>query len=150
MEHSRGIGVIEILVVIMVLGVMTVVALPQLERYMASRDLVHAARQLGGDLRLTQQYAITQDERFQLVYTTAPSSRYTIRKSSDSTLMKDADLPAGITITGSFASTPAEFTSTGAPSAAGQFCLSDGTLILRVDVQPATGRVQITEVVSCP
>ncbi|MBI2247869.1 MAG: hypothetical protein HYU65_08055 [Armatimonadetes bacterium] len=149
MSREDGIGVIEILFVIMVIGLLAVVSLPQLERYQAARDLRHSARQMSGDLRLAQQFAITQDERFRLVYVAAPSS-YTIQRSADSTVMKAADLPPSVTVTGSYAGTPVEFAATGAPSAPGEFCLSDGTQILKVDVQPATGRVQISEVVTCP
>lgn len=150
MRNDGGLGVIEILFVIMLLGAMTVVALPQLERYMATRDLTHAARQLGGDIRLAQQFAITQDERFRLVYTAALSSAYTIQRSSDGTIVKQADLPATVTVTGSFAGIPVEFAATGAPVAGGEFCLTDGARILKVDVRPATGRVNISEVGACP
>lgn len=150
MTREAGIGVIEILFVIVLIGVLAVIALPALVSYQASRDLRHAARQLNADLRLTQQFAITQDEKFRLVYTSAPASSYTIQKSADSTVVKSADLPPTITVTGSFVATPAEFAPTSAPIAAGEFCLSDGTATLKVDVQPATGRVQIAEVATCP
>lgn len=150
MRTQAGIGVIEIVFVIMLLGVLAVISLPSLVSYQANRDLRHAARQLSGDLRATQQFAITQDEKFALVYTAAPGPAYTIQKSSDSSVVRAADLPPSVTVTGSFAGTPAEFASTGAPAVGGEFCLTNGTLILKVDVQAATGRVQIAEVTTCP
>lgn len=149
-RDEAGIGLLEILFVIMLLGLMTVVALPQLERYMTARDVTHAARQLGGDVRATQQFAITQDERFRLVYNAGPNPAYTIQKSSDGSVVRQADLPATITVTGSFAATPIEFNPTGAPVASGEFCLTNGTLIRKVDVRPATGRVSVSEVSVCP
>ncbi|HET6780481.1 MAG TPA: hypothetical protein VFH67_00095 [bacterium] len=149
-RDETGIGLLEILFVIMLLGLTTVVALPQLERYMTARDVTHSARQLGGDVRATQQFAITQDERFRLVYTAVPSPAYTIQKSSDGSVVRQADLPVTITVTGSFATTPVEFTPTGAPVASGEFCLTNGTLIRRIDVRPATGRISVSEVSACP
>lgn len=149
-RDQAGIGLLEILFVIMLLGLMTVVALPQLEGYLSVRDVTHAARLLGGDLRATQQFAITQDERFRLVYTALPSSAYAIQRSSDGSVVRQVDLPATVTVTGSFSTTPIEFTPTGAPVASGEFCLTNGTLIRRIDVRPATGRVSVSEVSTCP
>lgn len=150
MRHEGGIGMIEILIVIMLLGLMTVVALPRLEGYMTARDVTHAARQLGGDVRATQQFAITQDERFRLVYTATPSPAYTIQRSSDGSVVRQADLPATITVIGSFVTTPLEFTPTGAPVASGEFCVTNGIMIRKIDVRPATGRVNVSDVSACP
>lgn len=148
LRDDRGLTMIELLAALIFIAFLAVVALPRLEQYEASRNLKQAARQLGGDVRLAQQYAITQDEKFRLVYTASPSG-YTIQKVSDSSVVKQADLPPGITVSGSLAGTPVEYGATGAPTASGQFCLSDGVTILKVDVQPATGRVGISEDSSC-
>jgi len=149
-RDEAGIGLLEILFVIMLLGLMTIVALPQLERYITARDVTHSARQLVGDVRATQQFAITQDERFRLVYTALPSPAYAIQKSSDGSVVRQVDLPTTVTVTGSFATTPVEFTPTGGPVASGEFCLTNGTLIRKIDVRPATGRVSVSEVSVCP
>lgn len=150
MRTEQGITIIEVVVAIILLGLLTVLTLPQLQRYAAGRDLRHVARYLSGDIRLTQQYAVTQHENFRLVYAAAPASGYTIRRVSDNAVIKEAELPETVAVTGAFASTPVEFSSTGAPAQAGAFCLGDGSGLLKVDVQPATGRVQISEVTSCP
>lgn len=147
MNTVRGFGLIELLLVLALGAVLVVVALPHLQRYLAVRDLDQTARLLGADLRLTQQYAVTQDEPYRLEYA-AP--QYSLRRISDGTASKIVDVPATVTVTTSFPSNRVDFTATGAPVQTGVFCLTDGTAILKIDVLPATGRAQITEVSTCP
>lgn len=150
MSGDRGLGVIELVLALVILGLLAVITVPQVSRYQASRDLRHAARLLAGDLRLTQQYAVTQDENFRLVYSATPNSEYSIVRMSDSTVVRLTQLPETITVSGSFAATPVEFAPTGAPALAGEFCLTDGNNIIKVNVLVATGRVEQAEVTSCP
>ncbi len=147
MRSEQGFGILELLLVLAVGAILVVVALPHLQRYLALRDLEQTARLLGADLRLTQQYAVTQDEPYRLEYA-AP--QYTLRRISDGTATKIVDVPATVTVTTSFPSNRVDFTATGAPVQAGVFCLTDGTATLKIDVLPATGRTQITEVSTCP
>jgi Tfp pilus assembly protein FimT len=142
-------SVLEVIVALAIGGLLTIVALPHLQRYMALRDLRQTARLLGADLRLTQQYAITQNQMFRLQYTAA-SAQYTLLRTSDSTTLKVVAVPSTVTITTTFPSNWADFAGTGAPVQSGTFCLTEGTANLKVDVQPATGRVQIAEVTTCP
>lgn len=150
MSENRGIGLIELLLALVVLGLLAVITVPQVARYQASRDLRHAGRLLSGDLRLTQQYAVTQDENFGLVYSATPVSEYSIIRLSDGTVVRKTQLPDAVTVSGSFAATPAEFAPTGAPAQAGEFCLTDGNSTLKISVLVATGRVEQAEVTPCP
>lgn len=147
---GAGIGVIEILIAIVLIGVMTVLLLPSLERYQKVRELRHASRQLLSDVRLTQQHAVTLDENVRLVYAAGTPGSYTVEKVSDGGDIKQVTLPTGVTVSGSFASTALQFSATGAPAAPGQFCLTEGTQIIRLDVAAATGRAILTEVTTCP
>ncbi len=147
MRTERGFSILELLLVLAIGAILVVAALPHLQRYLAVRDLEHTARLLGADVRLTQQYAVTQDESYRLEYA---SPQYSLRRISDGTIVKVVDVPPTITVTTSFPSNRVDFTATGAPVQTGAFCLTDGSAILRVDVQPATGRTQITEVPTCP
>jgi len=147
MRTEQGFGILELLLVLTVGAILVVVALPHLQRYLALRDLEQTARLLGADLRLTQQYAVTQDEPYRLEYA-AP--QYTLRRISDGTAAKIVDVPATVTVTTSFPSNRVDFTATGAPVQTGVFCLTDGIATLKIDVLPATGRTQITEVSTCP
>ncbi len=149
MKNQHGFGVLELLLALAIMAVLVVAALPNLQRYLAQRDLQQTARLLSTDLRLAQQYAVTQNEPYRLQYTSA-AANYTLLRVSDATVVKQVDLPATVVITSTFAGDRAEFAATGAPVQTGMFCLTDGTDVLKVDVQPATGRAQITEVPTCP
>ena len=149
MKTEQGVSVLELVVALAIGGVLTLMALPYLQRYMALRDMRQTAQLLGADLRLTQQYAVTQNQTFRLQYTVA-SAQYTLVRTSDATVLKVVAVPSTLTITTTFPSNWADFTSTGAPVQSGTFCLTEGTSNMKVDVQPATGRVQIAEVAACP
>lgn len=144
---QAGLGVLEVLVALMVAAVLVVAGLPSLQRYLALRDVEHTARGLGVDLRLAQQYAVTQHEAFRLAF--APPG-YAIVRVSDGTAVKQVEVPASVTVTTTFPADTVEFSPTGAPSSAGSVCLTDGTVARRVDVLAATGRVSVQEVPSCP
>lgn len=149
MKNQDGFGLLELLLALAIMAILVAAALPNLQRYLAQRDLQQTARLLSADLRLAQQYAVTQNEAYRLQYTSA-SAQYTLLRVSDGTVVKQVDLPATVVITSTFSSDRAEFAATGAPVQSGMFCLTDGTGVLKVDVQPATGRAQISEVPTCP
>ncbi len=149
MRSERGVSLLELIVALAIGGVLTLMALPYLQRYMALRDMRQTARLLGADLRLTQQYAVTQNQTFRLQYTAA-SAQYTLLRTSDATVFKVVAVPSTLAISTTFPSNLADFASTGAPVQSGTFCLTEGTSNMKVDVQPATGRVQIAEVAACP
>lgn len=149
MKTEQGVSVLELVIALAIGGILTLVALPYLQRYMALRDMRQTARLLGADLRLTQQYAVTQNQTFRLQYTVA-SAQYTLLRISDGTVVKVVAVPSTVAITTTFPSNWTDFTSTGAPVQTGTFCLTEGTSNMKVDVQPATGRVQIAEVAACP
>lgn len=148
--EAAGIGVIEILIAVVLMGVMVVLLLPTLERYQKIRDLRHASRQLLADVRLTQQHAITLDENVRLAYAGGTPGSYTVEKVADGTDLKHVTLPASVAVGGSFASTALQFSATGAPAVPGEFCLTEGTQTLRLDVTAATGRARLSEVTTCP
>lgn len=149
MKAQRGVGALELLIALAIGGLLAVIALPHLQRYMAIRDLQQTARLLGADLRLTQQYAVTQNQSFRFEYV-AGSTQYTLQRLSDGTVLKVVAVPSTVTISSTFPSNRADFAGTGAPVQSGTFCLTEGMAILKVDVQPATGRTQITGVATCP
>lgn len=147
---AAGIGVIEILIAVVLMGVMIVLLLPTLERYQKLRDLRHASRQLLADVRLTQQHAITLDENVRLLYAGGTPGSYTVEKVSDGADLKHVTLPASVSVGGSFVATALQFSATGAPAVPGEFCLTEGTQTFRLDVAAATGRAQLSEVTTCP
>ena len=98
MKTERGVSVLELIVALAIGGVLTLMALPYLQRYMALRDMRQTARLLGADLRLTQQYAVTQNQTFRLQYTAA-SAQYTLLRTSDATVFKVVAVPSSVAIT---------------------------------------------------
>ena len=147
---ARGFGVLELLMAIAVGAIIVALVMPALERYQKVRDLRHASRQLLSDVRLAQQQAVTLDEQVRLIYTAGPPSRYSIEK-LDGSGLDHTDLPAAVTVTGSYTAAPLEFRASGAPVASGEFCLTEGTQWLRLDVNAGTGRAQLTEeAAACP
>ncbi|MDQ7843055.1 MAG: GspH/FimT family protein [Armatimonadota bacterium] len=146
---ARGLGMLELLLALALGAAVVVLVLPSFARYQQVRDLRHAARQLLADVRLAQQHAQTLDANVRLVYAPGPPSRYTLEK-ADGSPLKQTEVPATVTVSGSYIATPLEFRPSGAPAAAGEFCLTEGTQILRLDVAAGTGRAQLSEVTSCP
>jgi len=147
---ARGFGVLELLMAIAVGAIIVALVMPALERYQKVRDLRHASRQLLSDVRLAQQQAVTLDEQVRLIYTAGPPSRYSIEK-LDGSGLDHTDLPAAVTVTGSYTAAPLEFRASGAPVASGEFCLTEGTQWFRLDVNAGTGRAQLTEeAAACP
>jgi len=147
---DAGVTFLELLVALFLVTIMAALLLPTLERYRRVRELRQTARQLLADVRLAQQQAVALDENVRVVYTAGPSPEYAIEKSSDGTALKHVPVPATLTISGSFATAPLEFSPTGAPAAAGEFCLTEGTQYYRLDVAAATGRATLQEVTGCP
>lgn len=145
----RGFAALELLIAIAVGALIVALAIPALERYQRLRDLRQSGRQLLAAVRLAQQQAGTLDEDVRLVYTAGPPARYTIER-LDGTGLHHAVLPAGLMLSGSYAGTPLQFRPSGAPVAPGEFCLTEGTQWLRLDVSPLTGRASLTEAAACP
>ena len=147
--NRRGFAALELLIAIAVGALLVALVIPSLERYQRGRELRHSAQQLLGAVRLAQQQAVTRDEDVRLVYTAGPPGRYAIER-LDGTGLHHAVLPTALTVTGSYVVTPLQFRPTGTPLAGGEFCLTEGTRWLRLDVSAGTGRAQLAEVSSCP
>lgn len=150
-KADDGIGFIEIIVAIALMGLLAVLSLSSMRTYASRRDMLAAGRQLAGDLRLTQQLAVTQDQNFRLVYAPSSTSSYTIRRVSDNSISKDVLFPSTVTVTGTFAGNLAEFRPTGGPVQTGTFCVSSAvSTVMKVDVLAGTGRTTLQEVSTCP
>jgi len=151
MRTDEGFSFIEIVLAVAIMGILAVISLSSMQKYSSRRDMLQAARQLTGDLRLTQQFAMTQGQNFKLVYAASSTSSYTIVKSSDSSVSKSFLLPSSLTVTSTFTGNTAEFAATGVPVQSGTFCVSAGVSTkMKVDVLAGTGRTTDQEVTTCP
>ncbi|HXF81154.1 MAG TPA: GspH/FimT family pseudopilin [bacterium] len=148
-EGARGVSALELLIAVAVGAVLVIVVAPALERYQRLRELRQGAQLLLAAVRLAQQQATTLDEEVRLVYAAGPPGRYTVETLGGAGL-HHGELPAAVAVSGTFAATPLRFRPSGAPVAAGEFCLTEGTRWYRLDVSPQTGRAALGEVASCP
>src|SRR5207249_10116068 len=81
MRTDEEFSFIEIILAVAIMGILTVISLSSMQKYSSRRDMLQGARQLAGDLRLTQQFALTQGQNLRLVYAASATSSYTILKS---------------------------------------------------------------------
>lgn len=150
-KDEAGFSLAEIAIVIFLVGALLLISLSSLRGYQSSINLKALARGFAGDLRLTQQYAVTNDQDYKLVVITAGTPLYRIQRVSDGALAKEVDLPADVTVTTTFVSNAVSFASTGVPSAAGGISVTDTSgNTLTACVRATTGRVQIVEGGTCP
>ena len=152
MRADEGFSLIETILVVILMGMLSLIGLSSMSKFSARRDVLQGAGQLAGDLRLTQQFAVTQDQNFRLVYAPTSTSSYTIVKVSDGSVSKDILLPTSLTVTNTFTGNIAEFSPKGAPTQKGTFCVSASgiTTMMKIDVLAGTGRTTTQEVATCP
>ncbi len=143
-RREAGFSLAEALIVVGLLGIVVIIAMPQL----AVPDNMQVnvpARQLAADLRLTQRLAIARHTDYLLEFApaVAPYSSYSVHVSGGGA---EPDfpkaVPAGVTATG-----PAQFTfhSDGSAASAGTVSLSFGTATATIQVVAATGRVVVVQ-----
>jgi prepilin-type N-terminal cleavage/methylation domain-containing protein len=147
LRSERGMTAIEILIVLILFGILTFVAVGRLTGYRSLLALQALARSLAGDVRLTQQQAVARDENYRLAVTAGTPGYYRIERVADSTAVKQVELPVDVTLTmAGFTSNTVEFAATGAPLVTGSFCLTNTTgYSVTVKVRPATGRSEILD-----
>jgi type II secretory pathway pseudopilin PulG len=138
---------IEILIVLILAGILTFVAVGRLTGYRSLLSLQALARSLAGDVRLTQQQAVARDENYRLVVTAGSPGYYRVERVTGAVVVKEVELPVDVTLSvAGFPSNTVEFTATGAPLMTGSFCLTNTTgYSLTVKVRPATGRSEILD-----
>lgn len=149
MSGRRGFAALELVIAIAVGALIVALAIPALERYQRLRDLRQTGGQFLAAVRLAQQHAATLDEDVRVVYTAGPPGRYTIER-LDGTSLHRGELPPALTVSGSYAAAALQFRPSGAPVVPGEFCLTEGTQWLRLDVSAGTGRARLAEAASCP
>src|SRR2546428_3381257 len=128
---DEAFSLIETILVVILMGMLSLIGLSSMSKFSARRNMLQGAGQLAGDLRLTQQFAVTQDQNFRLVYLPSSTSSYTIVKVSDGSVAKDVQIPTTLTVSlppcpptcAAFTGTIAEFVATGAPIQKGTFCV---------------------------
>ncbi len=147
LRSERGMTAIEILIVLIVAGILTFVAVGRLTGYRSLLNLQALARSLAGDVRLAQQQAVARDENYRLVVTAGSPGYYRVEKVSGAVVVREVELPVDVAVsTAGFSANTLEFVPTGAPVLTGSFCLTNTTgYSVTVKVRPATGRAEILD-----
>ena len=159
---SKGFTLIELVMIIVILGIITVTVLVSGTAKGPIR-LEAACQRLATDLRYMQQMAIAEQVRFGISFDTSDESYFGYRvntstKATDPQTQNDLEVEFDemrelneIVITSTDFSDAAEFDSIGTPydgngvalSNEGIVTLSDGTNSKTVRIEPATGKVKI-------
>lgn len=164
--QQQGFTVVEVVIVIVLLGILAVVAVPQLGNMTGTR-MSATARKLQSDIAYAQSLAMTRNLPHRVYFNTAPApaSGYAAVNDADGdgtwgeagefardpansgaslSVTLNTGNYAGVTISGgSFAGTFVGFNTLGAPTAGGTVIVSGGGMSQTVTVQPETGRVSI-------
>lgn len=85
----KGFTLVEIMIVLVIMGIMAAIAVPNLKTYMAQRRLNGAVRQVFGDLMAARQRAITENRNIGVVFSSNNHS-YTIFADTDNDGIADS------------------------------------------------------------
>ncbi len=155
-NHSGGFTLLEIIVVIVLIGIITIVAVPQMANTLRSKRLYDAVEKLNDDLNYCRDYAISQhtntwirfrivQNRYRLFYGDSWSTR---RRLIDPARNSAAWFRIGDDFTGvslqsvSFRRRRISFDWWGTPSEGGTVVLTNGTNTRSTIVNAETGYVQ--------
>lgn len=151
-----GFTLIEIVVVIVLLGIITIVAVPQFTNTLASKRLYDAIEKLNDDLNYCRDYAISQhtntyirfgiaNNRYRLFYGDTYATRvalYDPARSSAAWFTINSVYTNVSLQSVSFASNIISFDWWGTPSEGGSVVLTNGTNTHTISVSAETGYVQ--------
>ncbi len=164
--HQRGFTLVEVVIVLVLLGILAVVAIPQVGN-MAGTRASATARKLQSDIAYAQSLAMTRNLPHRVYFNTAPApaSGYAVVNDANGngswgeagefvadpvnlganlSVALNTGSYAGVTISGgSFAGTFVHFNTLGVPTAGGTVIVSGGGVPQTVAVQTETGRVSI-------
>ena len=166
-EHKDGFTLTEIIVVLIILVIAAVLAIPMLGSA-ADMQLRSAANMIAADLEYAKSLAITRQQNFSVVFSSAsdsyevrdqtgtaidnprrPGSPLAVVFPSDSRVSRvditgvDFDSDASQTITFDYLGSPYSGATTASPLNSGEVTLQSDTLTMTVDVEPVTGYVTI-------
>jgi prepilin-type N-terminal cleavage/methylation domain-containing protein len=76
---QKGFSLVEVLVVIAIIGIVTAIAMPNLQRYATNSRLKSAAREVMGDIFLCKERAISENRQYRMTFNVGGSA-YTIEQ----------------------------------------------------------------------
>jgi len=142
-KSSNGFTLIELVSVITILGLLSIIVVPDFKKTFGKYKLEVAAQELAQNIRLTQQKSITEGVSYKIVFDLNRKDNYQMLSGRQGKLIK---LPSGVYFdwtTYSEVDKTLVFYPTGAPNRGGTIAITNGKETLYVIVSIATGRVRI-------
>jgi|UniRef100_A0A7V3J9K5 prepilin-type N-terminal cleavage/methylation domain-containing protein len=139
MEKSKGINLIEVLIVLAVIGIMTAALSPSFSRFLPSVRLSGAAKELTIQLRKAQQYAVTEQIIYQVTIFPTENKYQLIKKTDPEQIVTEVALPQTISF-GTTTLSPPEisFNPAGRPSQSGKIeLLNQRNKKIIIEIGPA-------------
>jgi type II secretion system protein H len=128
-DNSRGFSLLELMVVVVIVGVLVAVAVPNMRGWQAKRDMNSAAREIASVLQQARSEAVRRNTVVWVQFTPADNS-YFMRTNTIAVLSPTVTLPSGVSIVNTgFPSNQARFTTRG-------FAGNPGSVTIHVDGKP--------------
>lgn len=140
---NNGFTLIELNVVICILGLVTLICIPNFKNTVENYRLKTSAEELGQNIRLAQKLAITEGVRYRVLIDFNTRTKYRLTAGIKT---KSFDLPQGVYFDWTnFPKNTIEFHPSGAPTQGGTIAIKNNNTNLYVAVAVATGRVRISK-----
>ena len=158
--RSRGFTMKEMMIVVVVIGLISALAVPSFLGYMPKLRVKSAARDIVSSMRLARSKAVSERRPYGVVFDLNSNSIISFA---------DTDNPSGMSYSSSDSTTRADtlgadikfssctynnncviFSSTGSASTSGdlQLVTKDGSILMSINLLASTGRVRLTEIAS--
>lgn len=153
MRSARGFTLIEVVTVVVIIGIISVIAMPRFGNSLARYRVEHAAKRLQADLILAREFAVQRSEVCEVVFTTGSTSGYSIAKmprmNNRSVLgygvsLSDEPYRAAISAMTLAGGNITKFDGFGMPDASGSISLMSGQYKKTVVIDGTTGSIGIT------
>lgn len=149
LNNDRGFSLVEVMIVVVIIGVITALVLPDFNKLIGRYNLECAARELAVNVRVLQENAMRYENPDYKMGLTAGSDYYLSNADTGSTVNRRIKLPAGVELasTNFSAKRPLAFAANGDPAyGPGTITLRDrASGVCRYVIIDFIGRVRVSE-----